>query len=443
MKRQARTIRIAAALLVATVILSSAAPAQHPGMPGMAMESDTSRGVMSGPLGIPHTRMGSGTSWLPDGSPMNAYHVMAGAWTLMLHGQVFLEYDDQLGRRGDTQVGSTNWGMIMAMRPVGGGLLHLHGMMSLEPWTIGVRGYPLLLQSGESADGKPLHDRQHPHDLFMEIAVMYERPVSSKLAASLYLAPVGEPAVGPVAFMHRPSAEGDPFATLAHHWQDATHITYGVLTAGIFTRRWKLEGSVFNGREPDEDRTDFDFRRLDSYAARLNLNPSDRLALNVSYGFLKSPEGLEPTVSQDRIVASLLYTRPANGGHLSTALIFGANHRSDRDGLESSLVLESNLHFHDTENFFGRLTYVRKDAAELSVGILPPDQPLDIYALTLGYVHQILRAGQVRLGIGGRAEVSRVPQSLEPVYGTRVPIGFAVYLRIMPGSAEMTGPPSH
>src|SRR5213593_4131529 len=171
-----------------------------------------------------------------------------------------------------------------------------------EPWTIGARGYPLLLQSGESYGGTPLHDRQHPHDLFMELAALYERPVGRDLGLSVYLAPVGEPAVGPVAFPHRPSAADDPLAPISHHWQDGTHITFGVVTAGVFTRDVKLEASWFNGREPDENRTDFDYagRRLDSYSGRLTVNPGPRWSFSAWYAYLKSPEGLHPDESLHR-----------------------------------------------------------------------------------------------------------------------------------------------
>ncbi|HYR97382.1 MAG TPA: hypothetical protein VEO58_00100, partial [Gemmatimonadales bacterium] len=165
-----------------------------------------------GPLGIPESRMGSGTSWLPDASPMHAAHVMLGEWSLMLHGKGFVQYDWQGGPRGSNQVGFVNWAMAAASRSLGGGRLELRGMLSAEPWTVGSRGYPLLLQSGESYRGATLHDRQHPHDLFMELAALYERPVARNLGLSIYLAPVGEPAVGPVAFPHRPSAGADPLA---------------------------------------------------------------------------------------------------------------------------------------------------------------------------------------------------------------------------------------
>ena len=409
--------------------ISNPLQAQHE-HPVAAADTVPRESSMDGPLGIPHTRMGSGTSWLPDAAPMNAWHWMKGQWTLMLHGQAFLIFNNQGGPRGDTQFGSTNWGMLMAMRPLAGGLLHLHGMASLEPWTLGNQGYPLLLQSGES-----LVDRQHPHDLFMELAVMYERPVSRGLGVSLYVAPVGEPAIGPVAFMHRASAEGDPLATLAHHWQDATHITYGVVTAGLFTRTWKLEGTVFNGREPDGERTDFDFRPLDSYGARLSINPGREWALNASWAFLDSPEGTEPEISQHRIGASVMHVRPTRTGHLSTSLVYGANRHSGESGFEHSLVLESNLHF-GKNNAFARATFVQKDNEDLGVPVSGVEG-FNIYSLSLGMLHEVARIGHAAIGLGGRAGISRIPASLESTYGGRAPAGIALYLRVMPAESVM------
>jgi hypothetical protein len=428
MKFTTLTVRLAAQLLLAGAG-PAASWAQHehqviggdsaPPMPGM-----------NGPLGIPHTRMGSGTSWLPDAAPMNAWHWMPGSWTLMVHGQAFLVFNRQGGPRGDTQWASTNWAMIMAMRPLGRGLLHLHGMMSLEPYTLGDQGYPLLLQSGES-----LVDRQHPHDLFMELAVMYERPIGGGLGASVYLAPVGEPAIGPVAFMHRPSSEGDPLATLAHHWQDATHVTFGVVTAGLFTRTWKLEGTVFNGREPDGERTDFDFRPLDSYGARLSVNPGNRWAMSASYGYLDSPEGSEPREYQHRLGASVMWVEPTGAGHLSSSLVYGANRHAGRTSFDHSLVLESNVHA-GRNNYFGRLSFVQKDADDLAV-TLSGDPRFDIYSLSLGLIREVGPIGHASFGLGGRLGISRITASLEAEYGSRTPAGVAIYLRVMPAESSM------
>ncbi|HEU5056988.1 MAG TPA: hypothetical protein VFU21_10710, partial [Kofleriaceae bacterium] len=209
-----------------------------------------------GPLGIPMSRHGSGTAWLPDESPMAAVHAAVRGWTLMLHGNLFAGYDGQASDAGDDELVSVNWLMGMASRDLAGGELAVRTMLSLEPLTVGAEGYPLLLQTGETVDGQPLVDRQHPHDLFMELAAMYTRELGGGVGVQLYGGPAGEPALGPVAFPHRPSAMGDPLAPITHHWIDSTHITYGVATAGILTRHVKLAGSWFNGRAPAEGRYD-------------------------------------------------------------------------------------------------------------------------------------------------------------------------------------------
>src|SRR3989475_11012911 len=388
-----------------------------------------------GPLGIPESRMGSGTSWLPAASRMHAANYILGRWTLRLHGEGFFQYDRQGGSRGSDQMGLVNWEMAAATRPLGGGQLQLRGMLSAEPWTIGSRGYPLLVQSGESYQGAPLHDRQHPHDLFMELAALYERPVAQNLALSLYLAPVGEPAVGPVAFPHRPSAADDPLAPISHHWQDGTHITFGVVTAGVFTRSVKLEASLFNGREPDENRTDFDYagRRLDSYSGRLTVNPGSRWSLSAWYAYLKSPEGLHPDESLHRIGAAALTTQPVGtAGTWSSALIYGANNQIGTGKLQSSVVLESALDLDGTNSFFGRAEYVRKSAEELVIPSVPPTTEYDVGALTLGYVRTVGTAAGLAAAAGVRGSIDFVPPSLEPIYGSRAPGGLAIYIRLRP-----------
>src|SRR2546426_327839 len=393
----------------------------------------------AGPLGIPETRMGSGTSWLPDASPMHAAHYMLGRWTLMLHGKGFLQYDWQGGSRGSDQLGIVNWAMAAASRPLGGGQLQLRSMLSAEPWTIGSRGYPLLVQSGESYQGAPLHDRQHPHDLFMEFAAVYGRPVARNLALSLYLAPVGEPAVGPVAFPHRPSAAADPLAPISHHWQDGTHITFGVVTAGVFTRSAKLEGSWFNGREPDEHRTGFDYsrRRLDSYSARLTVNPDPRWSVSAWYGYLKSPEVLHPDESLHRYGAAALTTQPfGRRGQWAGALIWGANDQIGTGQPSHSVVLESTLELDETNALFGRAEYVQKSAQELAIASAPATAQYNVGALALGYLRTVGTVAGLATGLGARGSVNFVPSSLEGEYGGRTPVGLAVYIRLRPAGTH-------
>jgi len=425
---------------LAVVVLLTARPpdrltAQHPGHAMPMPEA-------AGPLGIPETRMGSGTSWMPDASPMHAAHLRLGDWTLMLHGAGFLQYDWQGGSRGSNQLGIVNWAMAAASRPLGGGRLEVRGMLSAEPWTIGGRGYPLLVQSGESYQGAPLHDRQHPHDLFMELSALYEHPVARNLGLSLYLAPVGEPAVGPVAFPHRPSAAADPLAPISHHWQDGTHITFGVLTAGVFTRTVKLEASWFNGREPDENRTDFDYtgRRLDSYSARLTVNPGRRWSLSSWYAYLKSPEALHPNESLHRIGAAVLTTQPLGvGGTWSSALIYGANDPIGTGRLASSVLVETTLDLDGTNSFFGRAEYVQKSAEELVIPAVPQATQYGVGVLALGYLRGLGTMSGLSVGAGIRGSINPVPSSLDAVYGTRTPTGVAIYLRLRPAGTRDAG----
>src|SRR5207302_1443397 len=210
--------------------------------------------------------------------------------------------------------------------------------------------------------------------------------VARSLGLSLYLAPVGEPAVGPVAFPHRPSAADDPLAPISHHWQDGTHITFGVVTAGVFTRSAKLEASWFNGREPDEIRTNFDYagRRLDSYSARLTVNPGPRWSVSAWYAYLTGPEALNPDESLHRLGASALTTQPVGTrGTWSSALIYGANDQIGPASLASSVVLESTLDLDGRNAFFGRAEYVRKSAAELVIPSVPPTTEYDVGAFAL------------------------------------------------------------
>jgi hypothetical protein len=402
-------------------------------MAGMSMNA--------APLGIPMQRSGSGTSWLPDATVMHASHMTVGDWNVMLHGLAFLQYDDQGTRRGDKQFGSVNWGMIMGTHDLAGGRLGLRGMMSAEAATVGARGYPLLLQSGESYRGKPLYDRQHPHDLFMEIAAMYDHAIGDNLAVSLYVAPVGEPAIGPVAFPHRPSAQNDPLAPIGHHWQDATHIAFGVLTGGIYTRTVRLEGSIFNGREPDEIRSNFDYkgRSLDSYAGRLTINPGENWSLSGSYAYLASPEQLHPDESLNRISASVLYDRPfGTSGAWGSAFIYGANKHAGDSQLSNSFLAESNLTLDQRNSIFGRAELVQKTPEDLPTSAALPNPSsssrYNVGEMTLGYVRELSSVYGGSLGLGAAGTINIIPSTLKDTYGTRAPLGAVVFLRLRPGA---------
>jgi hypothetical protein len=282
------------------------------GMHGHEASHDMQLKGFLGPY--PITREGSGTSWLPDSTPHEGVHVMVEDWMLMAHGLFNGVYDKQGGPRGGEKAFASGMLMGMAQRQIGDGTLGFKAMLSPDPF-MGRSGYPLLLATGETADGvKPLIDRQHPHDLFMELATSYSYNLSPTSSLFIYGGLPGEPALGPPAFMHRTSGMDIPEAPITHHWLDSTHITYGVVTIGTVLDRWKLEGSVFKGREPDQNRFDIEPPRLDSFSGRLSWNPTTDLSMQVSYGRLKSPEQLSPDVNEERVTASIIGAAHSPGG---------------------------------------------------------------------------------------------------------------------------------
>jgi len=398
----------------------------------MAMEHD----AMSTTLGIPETRDASGTSWQPDSTPMFMWHWMTGGWSLGLHTNVFAGYDSKSSDRGDDKFISINWLMAMASHPVGPGNLILRTMLSLEPFTVGKQGYPLLLQTGETLDGEPLHDRQHPHDLFMEVAARYRQAVGDAIGVELYVAPSGEPAIGPPAYPHRFAAMSNPLAPLGHHWEDATHISFGVVTAGLFTRTWKLEGSWFNGREPDEDRYDFDLRTPDSVAARLTVNPTPDLSAQVSWARLDSPETLEPGVSVQRATASMLWNQRTAARNLSLVGLIGHNSPSMGPSTTAGLG-EAALMLGTEHTVFTRAEVLSKSGHDLALPEAMADQTFGIGSFSLGYVYDAGWVGDVVPGVGFTATVDVIGAGLEPFYGTRVPWGGMVFVRLR--APEMAG----
>ena len=412
-------------------------PASEPDAgPPMAREgADT----VPAPLGIPMTRVGSGTAWQPDSSPMPGVMFLPGAgWELMLHWNLTVGFDAQTTPRGGHQWTSMNWVMGMARHGLGTGLFTARVMLSAEPFTTGGEaGYPLLLQVGEEVNGQPLHDRQHPHDLFMELAVDHLQPITGWLGFQLYAAAAGEPALGPVAFPHRLSALPNPFATLGHHWQDSTHIAFGVLTAGLLTRQWKLEGSWFNGREPDQNRYDLDFGSLDSWSVRLSFNPTDDWSLQVSYGHLASPEEHAPGVSVERLTASALHNlRLGPEANWASALVFGNNWTAGHPTTWSALA-ETSLEL-GADTFFGRLEVAQRTGEDLVLEASGGTPDLDGRVFTsavleLGYLRRLARLGPVNVGLGAVGSLYLLDGGLTPFYGNaRWPVAGMVFLRLWP-----------
>jgi len=383
--------------------------------------------MMSGALGAySMMRDASGTAWQPQSTPMQGLTFASGGWTGMAHGYIDLVYDHQGGPRGAEKTFSESMLMLMAQHPEGPGTLTLHTMLSLDP-AMGADGYPLLLQTGETADGvHPLIDRQHPHNLFMELSGTYSVPIAASTSMFLYAGLPGEPALGPVTFMHRVSGMDDPAAPITHHWLDSTHITYGVITWGVVHGAWKLEGSAFNGREPDQHRWGFDTPRLDSWSGRLSWNPTQNWTFQTSYGYIKSPEQLEPLQNQHRITSSATYNRFLGDGNWQTTLAWGRNYDSPGHMLDG--VLLESAYSLGRSTVFGRVEDVQKDE------LFEPPSPLTgqvfrVQEVSLGYVYDLPVAKHVALGFGAMGTANFVPDEIKPIYGG-TPWGWMPFLRL-------------
>jgi hypothetical protein len=385
-------------------------------------------------LSLPMNRNGSGTGWLPDQTPMYAWMKGNDRWSYMMHGAIFIRQSFQNlnndYRKGGKNFDAPAWMMGMAQyKTKHNGLFLFRAMVSLDPFTVGGNGYPLLFQSGESYKGSPLVNRQHPHDLFSELAVGYTQKVNDDLDVSIYLAYPGEPSVGPTAFMHRISSINNPDAPLGHHWQDATHITFGVATAGVRYKKFKLEASSFTGREPNEERYDFDKPRFDSYSYRLSYAPSDNFVLQASRAFIKSPEEHAPDEDVDRTTASLIYAKRLNDdNHVTGALVWGLNQAGGHH-TEHSVLAESNYQVKKLA-LYGRYEYVEKSPLELQLPALG-DEVLPIHAFTLGTNYQLGSWLATSTAIGVQATLNKAPDSLEDSYGKN-PLSVEAYLRVIP-----------
>jgi hypothetical protein len=379
-------------------------------------------------------KQGSGTSWQPDDTPMFAAHRQAGAWMLMAHGSAFVQYLREAGARGSDQAGSINWFMGMADRSLGDGHLGFRAMISLEPWTVRGCGYPDLLASGELCNGEAIHDRQHPHDLLMETAATYDRPLAGGLRLQLYGGPAGEPALGPTAFPHRLSAMASPIAPIAHHWLDATHISYGVATAGVYARRWKVESSVFNGREPDEQRADADFAALDSWSGRVWFAPDTRWSFQVSAGRLEEAEAAhhagDPRVDLVRTTASATYHRIADRRIWASTIAWGRNAEAGGPST-TALLAESSLSLDDRDVWFARAEVAGKSGHDLDLDPVSP-QVFTVGKIAAGYTRYVRPRYGLQPGAGIGVSAGIVPRSLVPAYGRRVNMGVGIYLTLRP-----------
>ena len=389
MKRQSASL-----LLWALLIAARQAHAQTMDMQGV----ENTAGLIS-----------SGTSIEPkttsEFSPM--VHRPLGNWTLMFHANAFVASIQQSGPRGKDKLFSTNWFMPMLSRELGRHVIAFHPMLSLEPATVTHRRYPELFQTGETAYGLPIVDGQHPHDLFMELAVRYEFRFSDRTQMFLYGGPIGDPALGPAAYPHRASASENPMAVLGHHEEDSTHIANSVITLGMVSGPLQLEASTFHGREPNENRWNIDGGEPDSFSSRLTVAPASNFTGQFSMGRINNREALEPDLDTLRTTASIHHNLQFSSGHAASSIVWGRNEDMDRD--RSLLAGESPAAVHIEEKPIGR-----------------------VQAYSFGYERDLaVRIPSMNLGLGVQATAYGLTPQLKAVYGNH-PVALVAFLHLRP-----------
>jgi hypothetical protein len=376
------------------------------------------------------TREASGTAWQPDSSVHEGIHIEAGKWMVMTHASLNAVHDRQQGPRGDDKTFISGMVMTAATRELeSNDIVRFRAMLSPDP-LMGASGYPLLLATGETANGRdPLIDRQHPHNLFMELSGSFSHPLGPRDSAYLYAGLPGEPAFGPPAFGHRLSILDSPEAPISHHWLDSTHITNGVVTAGYVHGDFKLEASRFHGREPDQYRYRIEPGALDSTAARLSWNPLHTLSMQVSWARQISPEQLAPHEDETRASASAIYTEPLGGNrYWSTTAAYGYRHGSSSGSPDLwAYLLESTVKPAALWTIFAR--FERETNNEL-VDLGGQPGPFHVVGKTsVGAIRDFNISRHVSFGLGGLYALNFLPSSLVSLY-SHEPAGMMVFARM-------------
>jgi hypothetical protein len=354
------------------------------------------------------------------------HDVSANGWQWGVDATIFAGYNYQYRKFTDfDEFESQNWLMATLSRSFGAASnLRADAMFSFEPFTLRDIGSPQVFQTGETYQGAPLIDYQHPHDLIMNLGAEYSHSIGANtLLVQGYL--VGPAPIGPPVFMHRPSAAENLQAPLGHHYLDATHITPGVVTVGVERSGFKLEAGAFHGREPDEDRLDLDTSALDSYGARLSWADGP-WAVQISGADLETPETTSP-YDATRITASVSYFKGDANRSTAWMAAFGQN-REVFGNLEAYLV-EGTRRFAKNAVFM-RAESVAKDILDAGfhpIGVSHTHRPSQVSALTLGYVRDVASRTWGTFGIGGDVTGYLVPDNLSESYGS--PASFHVFIR--------------
>ena len=455
--KMAEKLKRTAEIIIVVILLVFTASISYGEDDGTAASSDTAQASAFSPDAalfqiIVMTKEGTGTGWQPEFSPMHGFGFRMNSWNMMLHYNWFIRYLDtdvkDKGVMGARGISSPNWLMMMLYRDFKKtGKLMFRTMVSLDILTEGGSGYPNLFQSGETWNGKLITNRQHPHDLVSELSMGYSRSIGKNAGVFAYLAYPGEPALGPAAYLHRASCKENPKSPLGHHWLDSTHVTFGVMSFGFWLNPFKLDASIFNGLEPDENRYNFDKPEFNSYSMRLTVNPIKETSMQISYGYIKDGDRPGQEDKMSKVTASIIYSIPVydyidwDYVNWNITSAWGLNLHDENPA--NSFLFESDFQINGN-SFYARLESVEKTPAELD--IVNNDMEHKLYpvtAVTLGYAREVLDILEyaysgVAFSVGAQATWHGFGKDLKPVYGDS-PVSAEVYIKISPKLMKMEG----
>ena len=341
--------------------------------------------------------------------------------SLMLHLNQFAIYSRTTGPRGQSRwTGPGTWMLTYGNDITPKNHLSIDLMASPEPWTVGDKGTPQLLQTEHI-------DSMHAHDTVMALefrdAVTFGSGDSQKL--TFLFAPRGQAAIGPVPFMHRESAEGNPDAPLGHALQDGFHDASTVLGVEYQVARTTFEITGFSGQGVTWP---FPIHRLDSYGVRVNQDLDDHVRVGASFADALLPDDAGGGQHNQFISAWLTTSHGRPGASLKTSFIWGET-RAGHDAFLSSF-LEEAVYQRGKNNVYGRAEILQITPSQLELSTSNGDEGARwVEAFTLGYERALFTRNGLSIFGGGSFTKNIVPTAFRPGYGSD-PAGGKLYMRI-------------
>lgn len=340
--------------------------------------------------------------------------------SVMFHLNQFAVYSNTSGPRGHTRTTAPGQWMFMLDRNISTrNHLSIDVMGSPEQWTVGDKGTPQLLQTEHI-------DNMHAHDTVMalEFRDMVALSPRGKQRVTILFAPRGEAAVGPVPFMHRESAEGNPDAPLGHSQQDGFHDASTVFGLGYHIARTTAEVTAFSGQS---NSWPFPMHHPDSYSFRVNQGINDHVGIGASALNVLLPEDVG--ASHNRFLSAWLTASHLIGHHtLKFSSVWGEVRDGDKQILNS--FLEETVYQAGRNKAYGRVETIQATPGQLDIVLADSSTAARwVQAYTAGYERTFLETRGITVYGGGSYTKNSVPVEFQPAYGPS-PRGFKASVRV-------------